>query len=48
VDAKEHTGWQKRLRRSTWLSGLQRHVPTGAEIVLEAYYGAPTALCRRC
>jgi transposase len=40
VDAKEHAVWQKRLRRSTWLSELQRHVPAGAEIGLEACSGA--------
>ena len=40
VDCREHAVWQKRLRRNTWLTELQRHVPEGAEIGLEACAGA--------
>lgn len=40
VDSQEHVVWQKRLRRNTWLSELQQHVPEGAEIGMEACAGA--------
>jgi transposase len=40
VDAREHVVWQKRLRRGNWLSELQRCVPQGAEIGIEACAGA--------
>lgn len=40
VDAREHVVWQKRLRRGNWLSELQRCVPKGAEIGIEACGGA--------
>jgi len=40
VDAGEHPVWRKSLKRSVWLAELQRHVPAGAEIGLEACSGA--------
>jgi transposase len=40
VDAREHVVWQKRLRRGNWLAELQRYVPKGAEIGIEACAGA--------
>ena len=40
VDARERTVWQKSLKRSNWLSELQRCVPVGAEIGFEACSGA--------
>lgn len=40
VDTRERAVWQKSLKRSTWISELQRYVPVGAEIGLEACSGA--------
>lgn len=40
VDARDHVVWQKRLRRDNWLVELQRCVPEGAEIGIEACAGA--------
>lgn len=40
VDARDHVVWQKSLRRGSWLSELQRCVPKGAEIGIEACAGA--------
>jgi len=40
VDAREHVVWQKLLRRDNWLAELQRCVPEGAEIGIEACAGA--------
>ncbi|MCP5203417.1 MAG: IS110 family transposase [Pseudomonadales bacterium] len=40
VDSREHVVWQKRLRRREWLSELQKRVPEGAEIGMEACAGA--------
>jgi transposase len=36
VDSREHVVWQKRLRRSNWLSELQQHVSECAEIGMDA------------
>ncbi len=40
VDARENIAWQKSLKRVTWLAELQKYVPAGAEIGLEACSGA--------
>jgi transposase len=40
VNAGERPVWRKSLKRSVWLSELQRQVPAGAEIGLEACSGA--------
>jgi transposase len=40
VDAYDHVVWQKRVRRKSWLAELQRHVPEGTEIGMEACAGA--------
>ena len=40
VDTRERVVWQKSLKRGNWLAELQRQVPQGAEIGLEACSGA--------
>lgn len=40
VDGQEKTVWQKKLRRQNWLSEVQKRVPEGAEIGMEACAGA--------
>ncbi len=40
VDGREKAIWQKRLRRREWLAELQKRVPEGAEIGMEACAGA--------
>ena len=40
VDRQEQAVWRRSLRRSGWLSAIQRHVPQSAEIGMEACAGA--------
>lgn len=40
VDSREVAVWQQGLKRSNWLAELERRVPSGAEIGLEACSGA--------